>query len=96
MSCPLPRLLITLISLALPHGIAAAQTGAATAPLSGIVIDQLDAVVPGVTVVVRNTATGVSLAPVTTNQTGLFAVAALDPVPHRHLLPPGIQDGCGE
>ncbi len=79
MSCPLPRLLITLISLALPHGIAAAQTGAATAPLSGIVIDQLDAVVPGVTVVVRNTATGVSLAPVTTNQTGLFAVAALDP-----------------
>ena len=75
----LPRVLIALLSLGLTPCIAAAQTGAATAPLSGIVIDQLDAVVPGVTVVVRNTATGVSLAPVTTNRTGLFTVAALDP-----------------
>jgi len=78
MSC-LPSLLVALVSFTLTHGVAAAQTGAATAPLSGIVIDQQDGVVPGVTVVVKNNATGVSLAPVVTNRAGLFSVAALDP-----------------
>jgi len=79
MSRRLPRLLIALVLLGLTRGVAAAQTGAATAPLSGVVIDQQDAVLAGVTVVVRNNATGVSLAPVATNRTGLFTVAALDP-----------------
>ena len=77
MSRGLPRLLIALVLLCLGHDVAAAQTGGATAPLSGVVTDQNDAVVPGVTVVVRNNATGVSLPPVTTNHAGLFSVAAL-------------------
>jgi hypothetical protein len=79
MSRGLPRLLIALVLLCLGHDVAAAQTGGATAPLSGVVTDQNDAVVPGVTVVVKNNATGVSLPPVTTNHAGLFSVAALDP-----------------
>jgi hypothetical protein len=75
----LPGPLITLVLCGLTCGVAAAQTGGATAPLSGAVIDQQDAVVPGVTVVVKNNATGVVFAPVVTNSAGLFAVPALDP-----------------
>ena len=79
MSRGLPRLLIALVSVGLMRGVAVAQTGGGTAPLSGIVIDQQDAVLAGVTVIVKNNATGVSLAPGVTNRIGLFAVAALDP-----------------
>src|SRR5262247_3010470 len=79
MSRRLLRLLIGLVSLGSMHGTAMAQTGSATAPLKGVVVDQTEAVVPGVTVVVKNNATGVSLAPVVTNRAGLFSVAALDP-----------------
>jgi hypothetical protein len=79
MSRGLPRLLIALVLLGLVRGVAAAQTGGSTAPLSGLVIDQHEAVVPGVTVVVTNNAIGVSFAPVATNSDGLFSVAALDP-----------------
>ena len=79
MSRGLPRLLIALALLCLIAAAASAQTGGATAPLSGVALDQNGAVVPGVTVVVRNNATGVSLPPVTTNHAGLFSVAALDP-----------------
>jgi hypothetical protein len=79
MSRGLTGLLIALVLIDLTRGVAAAQTGAATAPLTGIVIDGQDAVLAGVTVVVRNNATGVSLAPVVTNRAGLFSVASLDP-----------------
>ena len=79
MSRGLPRLLIALVLLCLIAAAASAQTGGATAPLSGVALDQNGAVVPGVTVVVRNNATGVTLPPVTTNHAGLFSVAALDP-----------------
>ena len=79
MSRGLPRLLIALALLCLIAAAASAQTGGATAPLLGVVLDQTGAVVPGVTVVVRNNATGVTLPPVTTNHAGLFSVAALDP-----------------
>jgi hypothetical protein len=79
MSRGLPRLLIALVLLCLARGVAGAQTGGSTAPLSGLVIDQHEAVVPGVTVVVTNNAIGVSFAPVATNSDGLFSVAALDP-----------------
>jgi hypothetical protein len=79
MSRGLSRLLVAVVVSGLARGIAAAQTGGGTAPLSGQVTDPNDAVVPGVTVVVRNQATGVSLAPVVTNREGIFSVAALDP-----------------
>jgi hypothetical protein len=75
----LPGLLVALLSLGPAHGVAAAQTGGTTTALTGVVLDQDGGVVPGVTVVVRNNATGVSLAPVLTNRAGIFSVAALDP-----------------
>jgi hypothetical protein len=78
MSRSLPRVFATLLALGLAPGVSSAQTGGSTAALSGVVVDQNDGVVPGVTVVVRNNATGVSLAPVVTNRAGLFLVAALD------------------
>ena len=76
--CPL-RLLVPLVFGGLTCSLAAAQTGGATAPLSGVVIDDHNAAVPGVTVVVKNNATGVSLAPVVTNGVGVFSVPGLDP-----------------
>jgi len=79
MSRGLCRLLTTLVLVGASAGIASAQTGAATASLSGVVLDQQNAVVAGVTVVVKNNATGVRFAPVVTNRAGLFSVAALDP-----------------
>src|SRR5262245_59610248 len=79
MSRPRPGPLLAMLLLALGRGVAAAQTGSATASLSGMVVDRSDAVLPGVTVAVANNATGVSLSPVVTNQVGLFSVAALDP-----------------
>src|SRR5262249_33513286 len=79
MSRRLLRLLIAFVSLGFAHGTAAAQTGGATAPLPGVVVDQTDPLVPAVTGVVRNNTTGGTLAPVLTNRAGLFSVAALEP-----------------
>src|SRR5438132_1552670 len=77
-------LCVVLASLALSAlgammgGVASAQTGAA-APLSGLVVDKDGGVMPGVTVVVKNNATGAQLTPVVTNGAGVFSVPALDP-----------------
>ena len=79
MSGCLARLAIPLVFCGLTCSIAAAQTGGATAPLSGAVIDDHNAAVPGVTVVVRNNATGVGLPAVVTNGVGVFSVPGLDP-----------------
>src|SRR5262245_43092720 len=70
----LSQVLLVLIALA---STALAQTGTATAPLSGVVTDKDGGVVPGATVVVKNNATGVTLPAVTTNTTGVFSVPAL-------------------
>ena len=79
MSRSLLRLLcVILASLALMGGVASAQTGA-SAPLSGVVVDKDGGVMPGVTVVVKNNATGTQLSPVVTNGAGVFSVPALDP-----------------
>src|SRR5262245_54224176 len=50
----------------------------ATASISGRVIDQANAVLPGVTVTVTNTATGATRDTVT-NEEGLYSVPALNP-----------------
>jgi hypothetical protein len=54
------------------------QGGSATSSLSGKVVDRDGGMVPGATVVVTNTATGVAFNTVT-NSTGSFAAPALDP-----------------
>src|SRR4051812_48449890 len=51
----------------------------ATAPLSGSVVDKDGGVMPGVTVVVKDNASGTNLPPVVTNESGLFTVASLNP-----------------
>jgi len=65
--------------LALMSGYANAQTGSATAPLSGVVADKDGGVIPGATVTVKNNATGVTRPPVVTNSLGVFLVAGLEP-----------------
>ena len=50
----------------------------ATAMLTGRVVDQGEAVLPGVTVTVTNTATG-AVRTTVTNETGLYNVPAVDP-----------------
>jgi hypothetical protein len=55
-----------------------AQAQASTADLTGSVVDQNDAAVPGATVVVKNSATGISRT-VTTNDSGEYQVLALPP-----------------
>ena len=54
-----------------------AQTGSGTSSLSGIVVDSAGGVVPGATVVVTNSATGVKRTFVT-NSSGAFSAPALD------------------
>ncbi len=81
MSRRLPRLGIVAVagfSLSLIGSAAFAQSSA-TAPLSGVVVDKDGGVMPGVTVVVKNNATGVTSPAVVTNGAGLFNVAALEP-----------------
>lgn len=56
-----------------------AQASNARAPLTGFVVDQHNAALGGVAVVVRRLDTGVALAPVTTNDAGLFDIPGLDP-----------------
>jgi hypothetical protein len=72
------RLGVVVAFLVVLRALASAQSGGATARLSGIVVDRTGAVLPGVTVVVRNTATGLTLPSVVTNAAGLFSVPALD------------------
>ena len=76
------RLLVVVVAafaLSLIGSAAFAQSGSATAPLSGVVVDKDGGIMPGVTVVVKNTATGVSSPAVVTNEAGLFRIAALEP-----------------
>lgn len=79
----MPRSLIVVLILAigtvLAPDAAVAQTSNARAPLSGLVVSQTGAVLAGVAIVVHNVDTGVALTPVTTNDSGLFVVPALDP-----------------
>jgi hypothetical protein len=72
-------LLVTLLVLPLLGRVALAQSGSATAPLSGVVTDKDGGVMPGVSITVKNNATGVTLPTVITNEVGLFSMAALDP-----------------
>jgi hypothetical protein len=65
--------------LPLLSSVALAQSGSATAPLSGVVTDKDGGVMPGVSITVKNNATGVTLPTVITNEVGLFSIAALDP-----------------
>jgi hypothetical protein len=80
MSRSLFRLLCSAFALvSLTGTLALAQTGSAAAPISGVVIDKDGGVMPGVTVVVKNNGTGVSLPPAVTNADGVFTVASLEP-----------------
>jgi hypothetical protein len=64
--------------MALASSLASAQTGT-TASLGGVVVDDAGGVIPGATVMIKNEATGVSLAPIVTNAAGVFSLPALDP-----------------
>src|SRR5580765_5362387 len=70
----LSQVVLVLVALATT---AFAQTGTATAPLTGVVTDKDGGVVPGASVVVKNNATGVALPAVTTNTTGVFSIPGL-------------------
>ena len=67
------------LALSLVSSVAFAQSGSATAPLSGVVVDKDGGVMPGVTVVVKDNATGTTFPAVVTNVAGIFAVPALNP-----------------
>src|SRR5262245_37893498 len=58
--------------------VATAQSSS-SAPLSGAVVDKDGGVMPGVTVVVKDNATGTNLPAVVTNESGLFTVPSLTP-----------------
>ena len=68
--------LFLVLSLVVSSSPAAAQ-GAATSSIVGVVVDSADAVVPGVTVVVKNDATGAQYE-ATTEGNGTFTVPALN------------------
>lgn len=70
--------LLTIAIVGLSSSLALAQGSTTKATLTGVVQDSSGGVVPGATVVVRNVATGVTNETVS-NETGNFAVAALDP-----------------
>src|SRR6478752_7130618 len=63
--------------IAMPSSRAFAQGSNTKATLTGVVQDASGSVVPGASVVVRNVATGVTNETIS-NETGAFAVAALD------------------
>src|SRR4051812_29837939 len=80
MSRSLLRLLIAgfvAISFSTMASPALAQSGSAASPLSGVVVDKDGGVMPGVTVVVKDSGTGVSQPPVVTNEAGIFNIPAL-------------------
>src|SRR5262249_4099331 len=70
-----PLVCATTAVMLLTNGLLFAQ---ATATLTGRVVDEVDAVLPGVIVTVTNTATG-ALRTTLTNEAGLYSVPALDP-----------------
>jgi hypothetical protein len=70
-------LLLAAVLLILTSTSALAQAGSGTSSLSGIVADSAGGVVPGATVVVTNTATGVKRSFIT-NSAGAFSAPALD------------------
>ena len=74
------RLLVAVAALALtmPSAVAYAQ-GASTAPLSGVVVDKDGGVMPGVTVVAKDNATGTNLPSVVTNSAGIFNFPSMNP-----------------
>src|SRR3989442_9708482 len=66
------------LAIVLALGIAAPSFGQATASISGRVVDQAGAVLPGATITVTNTATAATRDTVT-NGEGLYSVPALNP-----------------
>jgi carboxypeptidase family protein/TonB-dependent receptor-like protein len=68
------------LSLSLCAGAALAQT--ATSTLTGVVVDESGAAVPGATVTARNTDTGAASHAVT-NKAGRYSIASLDPGPYE-------------
>ena len=70
--------LSALLLVALFDAPAFAQGSTTTATLSGVIQDSSGAVLPGVTVVVKNVRTGVTIETIS-NSTGTFSVPALDP-----------------
>ena len=74
-----PRLIVFAVAILLPATLVA-QSGNST--ISGLIIDTTGAPVPGVSVIVRNTATGVAYEAVT-NPEGLYHVGALVPGEYR-------------
>src|SRR5262252_6038010 len=68
--------LASLVLVCLTEGVTAQQ--AATGALSGRVVDQAGAVIPGAQVTVRNTGTGVSIT-TDSNSDGLFVLPRLNP-----------------
>lgn len=69
---------ILVAMLTLRHGLAEAQSGVGTAAVSGVVVDETKAAIPGVTVAMTNTDTGVVRTAVT-NEIGLYRVLSLQP-----------------
>ena len=78
MKVGLYRLLFTVAVLGLASSLAFAQGANTKATLTGVVQDASGGVVPGASVVIKNIGTGVTNETVS-NETGNFAVAALDP-----------------
>ena len=73
----LRRLVWAVALVAAAHSLAYAQ-GGTTSTITGVAVDKDGGVVPGATVTVKNTATGVSFNTVTSGQ-GTFSVPALEP-----------------
>ena len=74
--------LLALVTVVLMSAAAAAQTRSTSADLGGVVYDQSQAVLPGVTVTVTNADTGLVRTAVTSGD-GRFAVLALPPGTYR-------------
>jgi hypothetical protein len=70
---------VALLALSFSMVSSLASGQGATAPLSGVVVDKDGGVMPGVTVVVKDNASGANLPAVVTNEAGLFTVASLNP-----------------
>jgi hypothetical protein len=73
----LRRLIGAVVLLTAAHSLAFAQ-GGTTSTITGVAVDKDGGLVPGATVTVKNTATGVSFNTVTSGQ-GTFSVPALEP-----------------
>ena len=77
----LVKLILVAVLLAYSSTAARAQ-GGATSSVSGTVVDSAGAVIPGASIEVTNTATGVALAAVS-NESGVFSVPAVNPGEYR-------------